>query len=1337
MKRTFQKFTAILLALVQLFLLCPVFMPAAMAVETESETPALNETIVGTVQFQSFNFLGDNVNGVDGTDYSTTFYYSDDYFSPSAINSAADKRTMLWSDLDNKALATCSMDFAVAAMTSAKDDVLRATSETWNNSEYDRVINDGAYSGKVKERNVREFLSACGFTGIECTDLDKRPTNDSIGYTLASKEITVWNADTEKNETYTLVAVGVRGAGYGQEWASNVTIGNPETGKIPANGRHYGFDWSAQKVCSAIETYLGDHSITGNVKYWVTGFSRAAAVANLVSGYLTDGGNQYKTQPRDVYGYTWECPQAAKKTDSPDTNFTNYKNIHNILNPMDAVPKVSPDAFEHQRLGVDYQMPYHGNVTSIQQNETLYSQMYNVLKTIATGCEYTGKADPLIETVDPSNYPYKTPITIYTVYARDLMTQLLGYAAASDKENTDLMKKFGTREAEQEHGLFGGNVESLLGWNGKNDYKTSTWYLDKFIDELVKVFLTSNAWVGGVGTDRTALQNRATFISDFQPHFRTLFGYFLDYAGPAFLDLVPNLIDAVSKNIGSSLLSEFPADFILFYASPTSTTIRNRLIKNAKPIVHNVIDSMTDVGDGFPDPEYQGITKQQAKDAMDALVPLVIDLYAFEKSHFDSQYLGTTLRYLNTILCTHEQETVMSWIMSLDPNHINRSCRTLTVPLSADVTLYEFREKYGEVSTDGETTAPIVATLQNGEFTLSKDQRITRTISGNSVIIRYPASLDIRADVTATSDFTLSTVSVKDYQTKTAYEKVSAGAAQFSDGLPTASYSAISASKTNASAANTSLSRYGTLEQGDRLHILVNDLATYNSENESTQYTLSIDKKPTVAVADFAAKTLVASSYTGSLPAGTDSRFKVEGGALYWYGAEDDLSNLTAVRTGSSVVNETKTPAVAITTRKTFTVVPASSIYYDDDLNGQTFTSDGHGYSANINDDAVSKNASAVSGSLFFTFYGTGIDIYCTTHSHGGYASAALYAGSDTTGTRLQTISVKNQSDGDYYNTPTIRFTGLKQDTYTVWLYANEAAQYKLDGVRVYDPVQKGTAAADAQAAAGEGNVLYLNLHDLLLNADQGFSVNPVAGMSDDFDKSAISGVLFVDNADAIVTESHYDADGVWHEAMTQLYATQFEAYKANSPKNEIYLSGQQAITFQVNTAKAAPGSTIYIGMSAPQTGSGSVSITGSGTKPVTSVMDMYYGITVPSNGSITIKNEGGSLISLTNLKIPNVADADEITALPAAEKKLALRAFFAPVTTETVELAAAAAAPEEAVVPEEPVIVEETPTPDPTPAPTPDPIPDPTPTPTPTLADLFSNFILNIFRGIGRLFGR
>lgn len=90
MGRSTKRTLALLLVALQLIALLPALSVRAEAVDTDAaqggELPALKELVVGTVRFQSFNFLGDNATGSDGVDYTSTFYYSDDYFSPSAIH---------------------------------------------------------------------------------------------------------------------------------------------------------------------------------------------------------------------------------------------------------------------------------------------------------------------------------------------------------------------------------------------------------------------------------------------------------------------------------------------------------------------------------------------------------------------------------------------------------------------------------------------------------------------------------------------------------------------------------------------------------------------------------------------------------------------------------------------------------------------------------------------------------------------------------------------------------------------------------------------------------------------------------------------------------------------------------------------------------------------------------------------------------------------------------------------------------------------------------------------------------------------------------------------------
>ena len=771
MARTTKRTLALLLVLVQLITLLPVLSLRAEAAEPasdaaspqESALPVLNETIVGTVKFQSFNFLGDNATGSDGVDYTSTFYYSDDFFSPSAIHETA-STSLKWSDLSatETALASVSFDLTVATYASNENNVLRATTRTWDNTDY-----------PGKDKNARSLLEQCGFTNIESFGTyDQAPTNDSIAYVIGSKQITVWDETTQSNRTFTLVSVSVRGAGYGAEWASNVTIGDPATGRIGSNGRHWGFDKAAQDVCAGVQNYLAAHNITADVKYWVTGFSRAGATANLVAGYITDGAaSTYHTRPCDVYGYTWECPKGA----STSENALNYKNIHNIVNAMDAVPKLSPDAFQHQRLGVDYVMPYYKNTTTAE-NETYYMNMREVLKTIAVGAyNYKGEyytEDPLIRVTNPSQYPYNRTMKIRTITAGQLI---------SDALNGTLTDNFGTVDATG------------------SDQRIPAQHIDEFIDDLIDVFLVSGAWSGkiGAGNTTTPMNNRTKFIAGYQNHFRNVLGYLLDFTGPAFMGVIDQLLDAVGDQLALSNTVDnagLGLAFLNFYNYPTSTyklgvppfidpwvgspgwvgkTRKDVLIQEAQPVVRNVVRNLTS---GFVDP--QGITRSQFEASMDELVAVVVNLYADELSRYNSNYFGTSLYYMWQILCTHEQEVVMSWIKSVDQNHINRGYRTFTVPVGTDVKVYEFRSQYGE-TLSFDTEGPLVAEFKNGAAVTNLDRRISVTVSGPNMVIRYPSLLDLRFDVTSDTAIDDLQFQLGDYRTKTIASALSDGAAQY------------------------------------------------------------------------------------------------------------------------------------------------------------------------------------------------------------------------------------------------------------------------------------------------------------------------------------------------------------------------------------------------------------------------------------------------------------------------------------------------------------------------------------------------------------------------------
>lgn len=839
-KTTMRRFVAGTMAVVIVLTALLLVLVRPKAEDANNQQPVLNETIVGTVNFQSFNFLGKNASGDDGVDYSATFYYSDDYFSHSAINGAATANRMPWTALDDVSLAACSMDLAVASYATASGDVVSASSRTWDNTDYsDRAV------------NAREFLTSCGFSNFENYDYDHAPDRDGVAYVIASKQIYVYDEVTQQNKNFTLVAVGIRGAGYGAEWASNVEIGTP--GQGVANTRHEGFDGSAQIVRDGVKNYLQEQGISGDVKYWVSGFSRAAAVANLTAGYLTDEAADFHTTQDDVYGYTWECPQGA----STNENKLNYKNIHNIINAMDVVPMVSPSVFEHQRLGVDYVMPYYGNTTS-SENTEYYERMYRVLNSIAIGTTFkdgTYEEDPLIAAVDPDNYPYNRPVPIYTLTAGQLI---------SDAISGDLMTNFGTKLATG------------------SDNKLGSVYMDQFLENVLKVCLRSGAWNRHTSdtctsdTASTYMTHKRTYIDQYQSAFQNAFAYFLDFSGPAFMDMVDAVMGGIQEQLRlSQALTNggLALAFTNFYNYPDNTyrwawqsgfrpwvgstswvgkTRKDVLIEEAQPVVRNVVHNM--VSDYEADGGCDTVTLSQLDAALDLIVEVVIDLYADELSQYNSNYFGTTLHYLNTILSTHEQETVLSWITSLDDNHINRSYRTLTVPVGTNVKLYEFREQYGEtLSADG--VAPLVAEFTNGSQVSSLDQRIYMESNGATMTIRYPASLNIRSDVmlapgnSAVADLDYR---VADFQTKLDTTDVSVGVSQFQTLNNSARYTDITnTSRTNAAAINSaSATEAVALGPYDTLQIMANGSTSFDNHNAGDEnvYTVKAERYHVVTI---------------------------------------------------------------------------------------------------------------------------------------------------------------------------------------------------------------------------------------------------------------------------------------------------------------------------------------------------------------------------------------------------------------------------------------------------------------------------------------------------------
>lgn len=172
-------------------------------------------------------------------------------------------------------------------------------------------VRNSRYEYRDQNTTVKKYLTDTGFSNLSFEQYDIEPRIDTVATAIGSKQI----------DDFTLIALITCGDGYGKEWGSNLTIGTGE--------RHAGFDRSAQIVEKRLTDYIKDNNITGKTKLWISGFSRAAAIDNLVAADMNESGIF-----SDIYAYLFACPLNTK---SPKP----YDNIFNIVgknDPINSIP---------------------------------------------------------------------------------------------------------------------------------------------------------------------------------------------------------------------------------------------------------------------------------------------------------------------------------------------------------------------------------------------------------------------------------------------------------------------------------------------------------------------------------------------------------------------------------------------------------------------------------------------------------------------------------------------------------------------------------------------------------------------------------------------------------------------------------------------------------------------------------------------------------------------------------------------------------------------------------------------------------------------------------------
>lgn len=216
-----------------------------------------------------------------------------------------------------------------------------------------------------KETDVN-FKILCGrmnYKDIECHY--ETPTEDTIGYAIARKNIVL------NGKAISVIVVGVRGGGYGLEWANN--------GRVGTGIEHEGFSNAAQNVYEGISAYIDSHrsELHSDIKVWIAGFSRAAAVSNITAKKLIDNPVAGMSET-DVYAFCFESPYSTRAANASDEK---YRGIRSFINRIDFVPYVPLAGWGYKRYGRTYYTPNKMKSLNYDQKKQNMKEEYrNILQ---------------------------------------------------------------------------------------------------------------------------------------------------------------------------------------------------------------------------------------------------------------------------------------------------------------------------------------------------------------------------------------------------------------------------------------------------------------------------------------------------------------------------------------------------------------------------------------------------------------------------------------------------------------------------------------------------------------------------------------------------------------------------------------------------------------------------------------------------------------------------------------------------------------------------------------------------------------------------------------------
>ena len=282
-----------------------------------------------------------------------------------------------------------------------------------------------------------------------------------------------------------------------------------------------------------------------------------------------------------------------------------------------------------------------------------------------------------------------------------------------------------------------------------------------------------------------------------------------------------------------------------------------------------------------------------------------------------------------------------------------------------------------------------------------------------------------------------------------------------------------------------------------------------------------------------------------------------------------------------------------------------------------------------------------------FTFKGTGFDVISLTDNDSGVITCEV---KNAKGEKVYSTFINNYygykyengsftevasgSDNKLYQLPIIKVSGLKYDTYTVTLTAAYGEYFDKTGDSQYSFWLDAIRVYDPMG-------------------------KNYAGYNQENEKEGYP--QYFELRDALATTDTGNYKAVLIEGTDAAEQTDYRNF---GPNHEVYLAKDQTLAFKLD-GDLSKIATVQLGLKAVD-GAATYTIGSGEAKTVKTATDMYYDITeAAKSGTILIRNTGNTILSLTNVKVTFTEGATASLAIMSDtainEAVQMVRAMYAP----------------------------------------------------------------------------